>query len=102
MVAYLFPDDTVLYADSEEGLQKVMNEIYCVCTGRNLKVNAGKSKVMVFERRKVDVVDFNLPYRVSVPAVRRCEIVLKGKKMKEVKKFKYMGSVMRTWRWKGK
>ena len=33
----------------------------------------GKSKVMVFERREVEVVDFNTFYRTSVPAVRRRE-----------------------------
>ena len=45
----------------------------------NLIVNAEKSKVMVFERREVQVVDFNTPYKVSVSAVRRCEVVLGGK-----------------------
>ena len=43
---------------------------------RKVKVNVGKSKVMVFERREVEVVDFNTPYGVSVPAVGRCEVVL--------------------------
>ena len=32
-------------------------------------MNAGKNKVMVFERREVEVVDFNTPYRLSVPTV---------------------------------
>ena len=32
--------------------------------------------MMVIERREVEVVDFNTPYSVSVPAVGRCEIVL--------------------------
>ena len=41
-----------------------------------LKVHAGKSKVMVFERRKVELVDLNIPFRVSVPVVARCEVVV--------------------------
>ena len=40
------------------------------------------------------MVDFNTPYRVSVPAAGRCEIVLGEEKMEEVKKFKYLGTVL--------
>ena len=36
VVAYLF-------AESEEELQRVVDEFYSVCTRRKLKVNAGKS-----------------------------------------------------------
>ena len=71
MVACLFADDTVLFAESEEALQRVVDEFYSVCMRRKLQVNAGKC---VFERRKVKVVDFNTPYRVSVPGVGRCEV----------------------------
>ena len=44
----------------EEELQRVFNEFYRVCTRRKLKVNTGKSKGMVFERREVEVVDLNI------------------------------------------
>ena len=27
------------------------------------------------EKREVEVIDFNAPYRVSVPAVRRCTVL---------------------------
>ncbi len=40
-------------------MQRVVKEFYSVCKRRKLKVNAGKSKVMVFERREEEVVDFN-------------------------------------------
>ena len=49
----------------------MVDEFYSVCTRRKLKVNAGKRKVLVIERR----VD-NTFYRMSVPAVGRCEVVL--------------------------
>ena len=71
VVTCLFADDTVLFTKSEQELQRVMDEFYSVCMRRKLKANAELSKLMVFERRKVEVVDFNTPYRVSVPAVRR-------------------------------
>ncbi len=48
VVTCLFVDDTVLLAESERDL----HEFYSVCKRKKLKVNAGKSKVMVFERRK--------------------------------------------------
>ena len=59
-------------------------EFYRVCARIKLKVNVKKSRVMLFERREVEVVDFNTPYRVSVPAVGRCEIV-PGEKVEEVR-----------------
>ena len=54
----LFADDTVLFADSEKELQRVVDEFYMVC------------------RKEVEVVDFNTLYRLSVPPVGRCEVVL--------------------------
>lgn len=43
-------DDTLLLMENEK-LQKVVNECYMVCQIRKLKVNAGKCKVMVVERK---------------------------------------------------
>ena len=94
VVTCLFADDTVLLAESERQLQKVVDEFHKVCLRRKLKVNAGKSKVMVFERREMEVCDFSMPYRVEVPAVRRCNIALGGEKMEEVSQFKYLGTVL--------
>ncbi len=78
---------------SEEDLQRVVNEFYNVCKRRKLKVNAGKSKVMVFERREGEVIDFNVANRVRMPAVARCKIMLGREKMDEVSEFKYLGTV---------
>ena len=72
----------------------MLGKLYSVCTRRKLKVNAEKSKVMVFERREVEVINFNTHYRVSVPAVGRCKVVLGGKTMKEVKESKYLATVL--------
>ncbi len=52
VVTCLFPDDTVLLTESEGDLQRVENEFYSVCKKRRLKVNAGKSKVMVLRGEK--------------------------------------------------
>ncbi len=53
-----------------------------------------KSKVMVFERREVEVVEFNTAYRVRLPAVARCIVMLGREKMEEVSEFKYLGTVL--------
>ncbi len=55
-------------------LERVVYEFYSVCKRRKLKVNAGKSKVMVFERREEEVIDFNTAYRVRMPAVAGCRM----------------------------
>ncbi len=72
---------TLLLAESERELQRVIHQFHSVCSRRKLRVNEGKSKVMVFERR----VDFGNPYRVSVPVGERCEIVMGGERMEVVR-----------------
>ena len=50
---------------------RVVDEFYSMCTRRKFKVNAGKTMVMVLERRQREMVDLSTPHRVSVPAVGR-------------------------------
>ena len=76
----------------ETQLQSVLDEFYSVCGRRNLKMNVGNSKVMVSERKEVEMCKFSTPNRVVVPAERRCKIVLGDERMEEVKEFKYLGT----------
>ena len=46
----LFADDTVLVADSEEKLCRLVSEFGRVCERRKLRVNVGMSKVMRYSR----------------------------------------------------
>ncbi len=96
MVACLFAEDTVLLAESERELQRVVDEFYNVCVRRNLKVNVGKSKLMVFEMKEVEVVDFSNPYRVGVPVAGKCEVDLGRERMEEVKVEVSGDNVMQT------
>ncbi len=57
VVTCFFANDTVLLAESKGDLQRVINEFYSVCKRRKLKVTAGKSRVMVLERREEEVID---------------------------------------------
>ncbi len=94
VVTCLFADDTMLLAESDGDLQRVVNVFYSVCKRRKLKVNAGKNKVMVFERREEEVGDFNTAYRIRLPAVERCRIMLGSEKMEEVSEFKYLETLL--------
>ncbi len=69
LVAGLFADDTVLLAENEGTLQRIVGEFDKVCKRRKLRVNAGKSKVMVFERAREQVIDFAKSYRVRAKVV---------------------------------
>ncbi len=73
-------------------LQRVVDEFCSVCMRRKLKVNAGKSKVMVSEWREEEVIDFNTAYRVRLPAVARSRIMLGSEKMEEASEFQYLGT----------
>ncbi len=65
VVTGLYADDTVLLAESEGMLQRIVHEFDRVCKRRKLKVNAGKSKVMVFERAREQTINSAKPYRVG-------------------------------------
>ncbi len=47
VAAHLFAYGTVLLAESERELQRVVYQFHSVCNRRKLRVNAGKSKVVV-------------------------------------------------------
>ena len=49
----LFADDTALVADSSEKLRRIIESFARVCTRRKLKVNVGKSKVVMYERERL-------------------------------------------------
>ncbi len=57
-------------------------------------MNAGKSKVMMFEKREEEVIDFSTAYRVRLPPIVRCRIILGNEEMEEVREFKYLGTVL--------
>ncbi len=72
--AGLFADDTVLLAENEGMLQTIVDEFDRVCKRRKLRVNAGKSKVMVFEMAREQVIDFAKQYRVKAKGTTKCRI----------------------------
>ncbi len=75
-------------------LQRIVDEFDIVCKRRTLKVNAGKRKVMVFERAREQTINFAKLYRVGSEAILECKIWLGKKKTEEVNEFKYLGTIL--------
>ncbi len=94
LVVDLRADDTVLLAESEGLLQRIVKEFDRVCKRRKVNVNAGKSKVMNFERAREKTINFAKSYRVGSEAILGCKIRLGKEKMEEVNKFKYLGTIL--------
>ena len=52
LLLLLYADDTAIFSDSHQGLQKVLENLEVYCKIWKLTVNVDKTKVVVFERRK--------------------------------------------------
>ena len=74
----MYADDLCLIADSADNLQDALNILDSYCTEWNLKVNAIKSKVMIFSKKEVE----DLP-----------EFMSRGETLEIVNNFKYLGAV---------
>ncbi len=57
--------DKEMLAEREGMLQRTVDAFDRICKRRKLKVNAGKSKVMVFRKAGEQTIDFAKPYRVG-------------------------------------
>jgi len=71
-----YADDTVLIADSEKQLQKILSVVSKESKKRGLDLNAKKTECMVVSKKE------------QIPA---CNINCEGEKIKQVDKFKYLG-----------
>ena len=59
LLVIMYADDTVLFSDTEEGLQKCLNGLKAYCDKWKLQINTEKTKVMIFSKNKVKAEDFN-------------------------------------------
>ena len=73
----MYADDTVLFANSKENLQKCLNGLHAYCDKWKLQVNAENTKVMIFSSRKVKSRNINF--------------TIGGKSIDIVDEFKYLG-----------
>ncbi|GBP21269.1 hypothetical protein EVAR_11664_1 [Eumeta japonica] len=75
---FLCVDDQVIVAPSACGLQEMVNKINDSVKKRGMKVNVGKTEMMVFERGK---------------SATECDILIESEKVEQLKKFVYLGSL---------
>ena len=73
-----FADDTAVIAETEEELQNMMTSIVNTCDEYGMELNAKKTKTMVVTKSKDNV----------------CKIKVKGKDLEQVKKFRYLGTMI--------
>ena len=73
----LYADDLFLCGESEEDLRAIVGRLVVVCRRRGLKVNAGKSKVMI----------------PSEEEGLECEVYVEGIRLEHVSKLKYLACV---------
>ena len=59
----IYPACTVLLGDSKENIQRLQNEFDKVCERRKLKVNTGKSKVLVWYESRRGTIEFKFKRR---------------------------------------
>ena len=72
-----YADDTVLIADSEEGLQRLLQEVKEASEGKGLSINVSKTECMVVSKKQERV---------------RCDLDMDGIRIKQVDQFCYLGS----------
>ena len=76
LLLLLYADDTVIFSDNHQGLQKALDNLEVYCKICKLTVNIDKTKVVVFERRK---------------SKNKYNFYFNGKKVDLVESFKYLG-----------
>ena len=94
LVVLLYADDAVLFAESEEELQQLLNEFQSYCVRWKLNGNPEKSKIVIFGHRSrqrafsfneqpIEVVDSFKNLGVLLPKTRSFSHKKKKKKKKK-------------------
>ena len=78
MYLLLYADDTVILAESAAELQLALNSMYLYCETWKLKVNAAKTNVVVFSRRRIQ---------------NNVNFVYNGERLTVVDNFQYLGII---------
>ena len=78
IVHLLWADDLILFSDTQQGLQKLLNGLQKICHNNHMVVNETKTKVMCFGKPFNPDVHFN------------------GKLIKQVDTYKYLENIIRS------
>ena len=74
----LYADDLVLFGETKEDMRMMVGQFAEVCRRRKLKVNAGKSEVMILNGEEE----------------LECEVHVDGIRLEHLSEFKYLGCVL--------
>ena len=78
-----YADDIVLFCPSSSGLEYLLNHVYAEISSHLLKLNAKKTKIVVFRRSRVSISS-NLKFSVV------------GESVEILNEFKYLGSILHS------
>ena len=76
-----YADDTVVFADSLNGLQEIVNKVNEVSEGFGLEMNISKTKFMVISKDRIG----------------NCQLLIKNAPVERVEKFTYLGTIVIQW-----
>ena len=79
----MYADDTILLADNEIDMQKLLDSLHAFCEHNKLQVNTDKTKVMVFTRSKVRLKNLTT-------------FKMGGTNLERVEEYNYLGMLF-TW-----
>ena len=74
-----FADDTIVVAETEEELQKMIESINTACEEYGMALNAKKTKTMLISKFDED---------------KTCKVQVNGTELEQVKKYKYLGTMV--------
>ena len=77
LLIILYADDTVLFANSKVNLQKCLDGLENYCNKWKLKINADKTKIIIFKKGKAEIHNHN--FKIG------------GSNIEVVKDFRYLG-----------
>ena len=64
LLIIMYADDTVLFASSKENLQKCLDGLKLYCDKWKLQINADKTKVMIFSKKKPKTGNMNVTLKL--------------------------------------
>ena len=76
----LYADDTVILADSVEGMQNALDIFQTYCEFWKLEINIAKTKMMIFNKRKMK---------------QNFDFILQGKNIEVVDTYSYLGLIFK-------
>ncbi len=76
----LFADDLILCSEMSEGLQRLFDGLYQYCSNRHIILSLTKTKVMIFNGRKIN--QYNFTFNDNL--------------IESLKEYKYVGAIFST------